>query len=245
MVHVEQAALRRLEQDLLRRLQSVVQQPRGVADERAQPLGVAAVLVGNRVRLERLRRVLAAGGQRVDEAVLVRHDVTKSLLQVLGVEQLADADGEAAADLVLVARPDAAAGRADGPAVAGALDDPLFFHVVREDDVGVVADLEVGPDWHVGFEELVDLFEQPRRVDHDAVADHRRDPRLQDARRQQRELESAAAPDDRVPGVGPAVVADDEVVVVGEEVDDLALGLVAPLEANHTRRGHTGPSIVE
>jgi hypothetical protein len=35
-------------------------------------------------------------------------------------------------------------------------------------------------------------------------------------------------------GVGAAVVADDEVVLFGEEIDDLALGLVAPLQADDT-----------
>src|SRR5205085_10727153 len=43
-----------------------------------------------------------------------------------------------------------------------------------------------------------------------------------------------ALADDGVAGVGAAVVADDEVVAVGEEVNDLALGLVAPLEADDT-----------
>ena len=44
--------------------------------------------------------------------------------------------------------------------------------------------------------------------------------------------------DDGVAGVGPAVVADDEVVLVAEQIDDLALGLVAPLQADHARAGH-------
>ena len=43
--------------------------------------------------------------------------------------------------------------------------------------------------------------------------------------------------DDGVAGVGAAVVADDEVVLVGEQIDDLALGLVAPLQADDTGAG--------
>src|SRR5207302_1078223 len=60
----------------------------------------------------------------------------------------------------------------------------------------------------------------------------------EDAGRQQGELVRRALADDGVAGVGAAVVADDEVVPVGEEVNDLALGLVAPLQADDT--GATG-----
>ena len=67
-------------------------------------------------------------------------------------------------------------------------------------------------DGDAGRGELIDFFEEPRRVDDDAVADDRRDAGLEDAGRQERELEGAVAPDDGVAGVGAAVVADDEVV---------------------------------
>ena len=89
---------------------------------------------------------------------------------MIGVQQLADADAEPPADLVLVARADAAAGGADLP-LGAALGEPLLFHVVGEDDVGVVADDEVVADVDAALGELVDLFEEPRRVDDDAVAD--------------------------------------------------------------------------
>lgn len=62
----------------------------------------------------------------------------RRLAQVVRAEQFADADREPAADLVLVARPDPAAGGAEFP-LGAALQQPLFFHVIREDDVRVVA----------------------------------------------------------------------------------------------------------
>ena len=58
---------------------------------------------------------------------------------------------------------------------------------------------------------------------------------------QERELEGLAVDDDGVAGVGPAVVADDEVELVAEQIDDLPLGLVAPLQADHARAGHFDP----
>ena len=42
------------------------------------------------------------------------------------------------------------------------------------------------------------------------------------------------------PAFGPAVVAADEIRVAGEQVDDLALALVAPLRADDHGRGHAG-----
>jgi hypothetical protein len=51
-----------------------------------------------------------------------------------------------------------------------------------------------------------------------------------------------AVDDDGVAGVGPAVVADDDVVAVGQQVDDLALALVTPLESDD-RRVAWGPVI--
>ena len=51
------------------------------------------------------------------------------------------------------------------------------------------------------------------------------------------------ADDERVPGVRAAAVADDHVGVLGEDVDDLPLSLVAPLRADHDDRGHVCPRL--
>ena len=59
------------------------------------------------------------------------HDGSEPLAQVIGIEQLAEADGELPADLVLVAGADAAAGGADG-LPAARLVEAFFFHVIRE-----------------------------------------------------------------------------------------------------------------
>src|SRR5207244_4161885 len=45
---------------------------------------------------------------------------------------------------------------------------------------------------------------------------------------------------DGMASVGPAVVANHDIVLVSEEIDDLAFGLVAPLQADDTRAGHGG-----
>ena len=86
--------------------------------------------------------------------------------------------------------------------------------------------------------ERVDLGQQHRRVDHHAVADDRGDVVVEDSARHQLESEGLAVDDDRVTRVVAALVADDQVHLLGDEVGELALALVAPLGADDDRRRH-------
>ena len=89
--------------------------------------------------------------------------------------------------------------------------------------------------------EPLELLDEHARVDDAAGADHAF-LAPEDPRGHVPELVGLAVGDDRVPGVRPAVVAADEIRVAGEQVDDLALALVAPLGADDHGRGHE-PSI--
>ena len=88
--------------------------------------------------------------------------------------------------------------------------------------------------------EPIDLGEQHRGVDHDAVADDRRDVVVEDAAGHQLEGERLAVDDDGVTGVVAALVADDDLHLLGDEVGELALALVAPLGADDDGCGHPG-----
>ena len=123
----------------------------------------------------------------------------------------------------------------------GRLSDEQIDWVIDAYTRGVVADEQIRPNRDPGRAELLDLLAKPRRVDDHAVADDRRDLRLQDAGGQQRQLERPVPPDDGVPRVRPAVVPDHEVVPVGQEVDDLPLRLVPPLQPDDARGGHKTP----
>ena len=85
--------------------------------------------------------------------------------------------------------------------------------------------------------ELVHLCEEHLRVDDAAGTD---DARLaaEDAARNLAELVRLAVDDDRMPGVRTALVAADEVAVLSQQVDDLALALVSPLCADDDGGGH-------
>ena len=115
--------------------------------------------------------------------------------------------------------------------------------------MGPVAEVQPAGEIDALFLQTGDLAEQRRRVDHHAVADHAIDPRPQDPGRDQRELVGDAIDHDRVAGVRPPLVAHDHVMLIAEEVDDLSLGLVAPLKAHDTAsmarlaRSHLGQSL--
>jgi hypothetical protein len=104
--------------------------------------------------------------------------------------------------------------------------------------MGVVADDEVVSDRDARGLQLLHLLAKSRRVDYDAVADHGRQARFEDAGRKERKFKSLSATDDSVTSVGAAVVPDDKVMAIAEQVDDLSFGFVAPLEADHARASH-------
>ena len=93
--------------------------------------------------------------------------------------------------------------------------------------------------------QVVELVGQHLRVDHDAVADRAQLARVEDPGRDQVELPLHAVADDRVAGVVAALEADHEVRVLGEQVDDLALALVAPLGADDHDAGHVVRAVYE
>ena len=93
----------------------------------------------------------------------------------------------------------------------------------------------VGVDPALG--ELVELAEEGLGLEHDAVADDAGDAAVQDARRNLAQDEVRVADDDRMAGVGAALVAHDQVGPLGEDVDELALALVPPLRPDDHHAG--------
>lgn len=114
----------------------------------------------------------------------------------------------------------------------------VFLKVPGENEVGTVAKNEVAADLDAAGQQAVDFLQQAGRIEDHAGGDHALDLGAEDAAGDERELEGLAAGDDGVAGVGPALVADDDIVVLREQIDDLALGLIAPLQTDDTRGRH-------
>ena len=84
----------------------------------------------------------------------------------------------------------------------------------------------------------LDLAQQRRRVDHQAVADHGLLPGTQNAARDQLEDELLLADENRVAGIVAALIARHDIEPFREEIDDLAFALVAPLGAEDDYVSH-------
>ncbi len=164
MVDVEQRALTAFEQHELVVVERLAEDQRGVGDVRAQPLGVAEVLLQHLVGVEPAT-VVDLGE---DLVLLVEGD-----LDLLGedarVEQVLHPHTHAV-DLVAVRRSDAPPGRADLGLAEVALGDLVEGLVVGHDQVRVRRDQQLGTVDAPGGEP-VDLPEQHPRVDDDAVPD--------------------------------------------------------------------------
>ena len=105
--------------------------------------------------------------------------------------------------------------------------------MIGQDQVRLVADQHPVADVDPVPRQLVDLGEQRLRIDDDAVADDAGDAGVQDAGRNETQDELRAVHVDRVTGVVPSLIAADDREMRREEIDDLALALIAPLRAQH------------
>ncbi len=97
--------------------------------------------------------------------------------------------------------------------------------------MGAVADAQVVLDADAPAAKRTDLSQQNLRVDDDARADDRHEVRPQDAAGHQVQGELFRADPDGMAGIGAAAVADRQVVLLGKQIDDFALALIAPLQA--------------
>ena len=164
VVDVEQRALRALQQDRLPVFQRGVEQQPGVGDAVFETAGLLEQRVDHFGGFQRLAVV------DLDKYLVLEFQCGLDLLgQQRLVEHIGDADPEAG-DLVLVARPDAAAGGADLLAAHVALGDLVDGHVIRHQQVRVGGDQQpLGVDPAVL--QPLELGKQHTGVDHHAVAD--------------------------------------------------------------------------
>ncbi len=161
--------------------------------------------------------------------------------EVVEVEDLAELGGEffaleqvlhahrAPRHLVFVGRADAAAGGADGIGAARHFARLIQRDMRRKDQRAVGRDAQAREHVDAGVDERLRFAEQRFQRQHHAVADEALHVLVQDSRRNERQHGLLAADDQRVAGVVAALESRDRGGALGEQVDDLALALVAPL----------------
>ena len=154
------------------------------------------------------------------------------------VGQIHEADG-AAADFVFVGRPDAALGGADAGRRIVGLAHRLQLAVQRQDQGRVLRDAQtVRGHRDALLLELGDFIDQSLRIDHHAVADDGELAAAHHAGGQQRQLVGDAVDHQSVAGIMATLEADDDIGLLGQPVDDLALAFVAPLGPDYHHIRH-------
>src|SRR5581483_3674453 len=143
-----------------------------------------------------------------------------------------------ACDFILITRADAARSSANRDAVVAAFRNLLKRAVKRKDDMRTVADLELRFDVDSNRFKAGDLFEQCRRSYDNSVADHGKNTRAENAAGNQFQNEFSFADEDGVAGVVAALVTGDRGKSFGEQIDDFALALIAPLRPQHYQITH-------
>ena len=109
--------------------------------------------------------------------------------------------------------------------------------MIREHQVSPVGDEDPPRGGDAPLGELVQLAEEGLRLEHHTVADDADDTGVQNAGGDLSQHELGVADDDRMPGVGPALIAHDQVGPLGEHVHQLALAFVAPLGPDDYQTG--------
>ena len=130
-------------------------------------------------------------------------------------------------------------GRADGSFRRIRLGDLLHQPVRWNHHMRAVADAQLIRYIDPGGDQLLDFFVQRQRIDHQPVADYRGLAGMQDAARNQPEHEFTIADEDGVARVMAALIADDVVETVGQQIDQFALAFVAPLRAQNNNIAHS------
>ena len=232
VVEIEERGLRPFQQHVLPSGKCLVNERDAVGDHRLDPgCQLVEVARGNGVRVEG-EPVVDLG----EDVVLLLEDHVELLTEDLRVEEVLHPQADPGR-LVRVGRPDPPLGRAELVLPQEALGHAVELLVVRHDQVRVAADLQPAAVDSTPFEH-VDLGDQHAGVDDHTVADERGDVPVEHAARHELQRERLAVHHDGVARVVAALVADDQLHLLGNEVGELALALVTPLRPHHDRRRH-------
>ena len=231
-VDVEERPMGPFEEDPLPRAELSVQEDRRVRHVRGKLLAVPRVLPEDRLRVEDV-----VAPVRLEEPLLDRHDRLELVLEHGRVHEVRHPDPEPP-DLVLVHGSDPPP---RGPRLHLPLQvllDAVLDPVVRHHDVRAVADPQVlrvvAP-----HPQVLELLEERRGLDDDAVPDHvhRRGP--QDPRGHEVERVLLLPDEHGVARVRASMEADDEIRRLREVIDHLALALVPELTTQNYGPWHS------
>ena len=109
----------------------------------------------------------------------------------------------------------------------------------RQQQGGALADLQVlRRDRHACGAQGLDLVIQVLAVERHAVAENVHHALTEDAAGQQVQGEFAVLIDDSMAGIAAALIADNDVIVFGQQIDHASLALVTPVDADDYSISH-------
>ena len=164
--------------------------------------------------------------------VVIVHDLAQALGEVIGIEQLAEADA-ATRDLVLVTGADTTAGGADGLLAAGNLAGLIQRDMVGQDQRAGFAEADTIAGRNAVLLQHFDLLQQGLRRQHDAIADQAQHAFAQHARGNQVQYRGLAVDDQGMAGIVATLKAHHGLGAVGQQIDDLALAFITPLGTDY------------
>ncbi len=203
-----------------------MQRERDIGDERRDFLGMRQLLIESLLKIHRRQAEIVLQ----DEVVKIEH-LTELGGEAVTLEQIRHTH-RSTGHLVLVRRTDAAPGGADGVRSARSLACAIQLHMRGQNQRTVGRDPQPLEHRDALADQRRALDEQCIERQHDAVADETAHLLAQDARGNQGKYGLAAADDESVAGVVSALKARDGGDALGQQIDDLALALIAPLRAD-------------
>ena len=245
-VDVEHRALGAFEKDGLAGLLRLVEHWHRIADVGRELLlhfpvdgdeffGIELVILdGAAGDIDRIALVHALVLEHAELGVRIVHLLADEIEEAVG-EHVAAAQTRAG-DLRRIGGADSAAGGADLLAGrAGGLFGLVERAVVEHDHLGAGGNEETALRFDTGRPEGFDLLDEIDRVHHDAVADHANLAVVENAAGNEAKHALLAFRDDGMAGIRSALVAYDEIRLVGKNVDNLALAFISPLGTDQNR----------
>ncbi len=224
-IDVEEGALRALEEDALVFFQLAMEPDDGVGDVRGElPSRCQVGLIDFAKRKRRAAEGFEDGVVFLDAVLQLRREYFRT--------HKIDHAQAGAGGLVAVGRADAALGGADLVAALAQFARFVEGAMVGQHKVGRFADEEAAGQLDAPFFEPFDFRDQGDRINDHAVGDDAFFPRAKNAGGDEVEDEFFLPDLDGVAGVVAALGADDDVGLLGEDVDDFSFSFIAPLGAD-------------
>jgi hypothetical protein len=82
---------------------------------------------------------------------------------------------------------------------------------------------------NASLRQTVDLAEEHFGIDHNGIGDHAYHAFPDGAAGQEMQRESAISDDYRMSGVGPTSITNDDIALLGQDIDDFPLAFITPL----------------